>query len=505
MYIQITFPIADLRPFWETDTHQIKVPHWHRGDFIQNEFVRHFGHVRKLNSIPNQGPAIPYAHAKGALKLPDFHQYNFLRAGDDRGPISSPLPIRRLLVNSRRKDEAPFSCEARFDFGVKIKPMDYDLHDLPDLIDSENSIHTLINRFLDYPVKVGAVKGQKRKLDLPTAQIGPSIANLYLYSSSQLDQKNKLRKYWVRSLPPVVLLQLHKGAENPLPFEEQLNPRKVLRSFSNDNFHLWQFTHSAYGMKLPVWLMVCSDPSPETREWERLLAWNITRLHAEYQTIMHVSHLAVEEELQFTPRSPASQRFQFFINEALKQVSPDKENSSSDDILERITENHYELMPPEAGLKLMKKLSHIRKNILRDLGNFQMSKTIHSDTPIEKSIQPSLQTQIAGVTDAHMEACMPFIRQRDWSGFQAFIVPKVQEGRLQEAMQILVAFLKSSGVPSEELTEALVGKILFLKEKERLHTANLLSTTDFYVDWTKVSHAIMKYLQDAENIFRIWR
>jgi hypothetical protein len=496
MYIQLSFPIVDLRPFVEEDTRQIGVPMWNYDKDTQGEFVRHFGHVRFANRFVKHLSQTPFSKAKGALKLPHWNTYNFLNDGEDRGPIQSPYPHRRLFVFLRRSDDQPFSCEARFDFGVKIAPSRPAHFDIPDLVNAEESIHKLIRRFLDFPVEVGALEGQERFLEPVAGQVGPSLANLYLYCSSQRNRRDEVKKYWIKSLLPTVVLQIYGTPEAAPGFLERIDPKKIIREFTTGQLHLVQFDYEAFGKTIPVWLLIRHDRSEEARRLEQQIAWNITKGHAEYQTAVYLANLAAGNRLKFTPRSEASQRFQYFIDQVLKTLPPGKNAPQSEKALfQAIAQNHYQAISVQDCLRLMKNLSHIRKNLQRKFANFSVSKDPNADVPIERLADDRQPRPPSYIGKKYLDEAEPFVKEKNLQGFEDYIRYLVGESRVKKSLELLRAYLKLSNVEGYPLNYV----ELQLSRYNSVHqnfTLGVISHEEYTRETTPISYAILSFFEE---------
>lgn len=453
MYIQISYPIVDIRPFVEEHTSRIMVPGWdYQAQDTYGEFVRHFGHIRFANRFVQHLRQTPFCKAKAALKLPYFNSYNFLKDGPDKGPIQAPYPHRRLFVELQQKEEDPFSCEARFDFGIKISPARPSLFDIPDLVPADEGVHQLIKRFLEFPVAVGTVKGAKPYLEQCVGEIGPSLANLYLYASSQRDRREDLKTYWIKSLLPTIILQVYSKQDQAETFLAPIHPDRVMQAFSNDQFRLLQFGFKAFGKIIPVWLSIRSDRSPEARRMEQQVIWNIIRGHAEYQSIVHLAQLVSRGRLNFTPRSEASQRFQYYIDQVLKRLPSKRDDLQQQNVLfQAIAQDHYHSISVEDCLRLMKNLSHIRKNLQRKLANFSLSKDPNADVPIERLVDDRRPNPPTSINTKYLQEAEPFIKEKSLQDFEDYIRYLVTESRLEESLEILRAYLTLSNIKGDPL------------------------------------------------------
>lgn len=493
MHIQISYPIVDIRPFLEEDPHQIGVPVWDYQDDTFGEFVRHFGHIRFANSYVEHLKTTPFSKARGAIKLYEFNNYNFLRESKDKGPIQAPYPHRRLFVRLRRKADQPFSCEARFDFGVKIRPARPSQFDIPDLVNAEESIHSLIKRFLNFPVAVGTIEGTKRFREPVVGEMGSSISNLYLYASSRRNQWKQLKEYWVKSLMPIVVLQIYSTREAAQAFLQRIDPAKIVRESTNDQFHLLQFGFKAFGHSIPTWVLVRSDPSREARQLEQQLAWNIIRGHAEYQTASYLSRLAAGNRLTFTPRSEASQRFQYFIDQLLTNLSPREDAPPSENALfQAIARDHYQSISVEDCLKLLQNLSHIRKNILRKLGNFSLSKNPREGAPVERLADGKEQRPLFGIEQQYIDQAAPYVRQKNLQDFEDYIRYLIGQSKLEESLEILMAYLTLSNIAGDPLNTV----TLHLQKYRSEHNAfsqGIITRDSYNVTQAAISKAILEF------------
>jgi hypothetical protein len=233
---------------------------------------------------------------------------------------------------------------------------------------------------------------------------------------------------------------------------ERIDPKKIIREFTTDQFHLLQFGYEAFGKTIPVWLSIRNDPSPEARRLEQQIAWNITKGHAEYQTAVYLTKQASANRLNFRPRSEASQRFQYFVDQLFTTLSPRKNAPRADHVLfQAIAQDHYQSISVEECLQLLKNLSHIRKNVLRKLGNFVLTKDAHDGAPVDRLVDEKQSLPPTAIEPQYIEQARPYVQQQNVQDLEDYIRYLVGQNRLEESLETLRAYLTLSNIRGEPL------------------------------------------------------
>ena len=184
MEIRFIYPIIDFRDFIPKKTHKVSSPSWPYPDL--SEFIRHFGKVKSDLSFGSQY-ARYFCDANNSIKIEEYEKIE---------------KVKRVLGTSSIKIKKAYYFESPIESFYEIKfQIRYPKTNSVRLL-SKNLYH-IISTLLDLKVRVASFKNKTACKITTLQELGKSVGELYLYSTSRTDKRQKLKKWWIRAGEPL--------------------------------------------------------------------------------------------------------------------------------------------------------------------------------------------------------------------------------------------------------------------------------------------------------------
>lgn len=350
MFIVIQFPIADARPFIDSETYKLSVPTWPSAR-PHEEFVRYAGPIerRKRGGIKDWSGEELYSLANRAIRFPSL---GIRRFGRNTTIVHPQCAFRRFFSNG----EAVTRAEIAF-----RTPQDW-------IQMNENSFLSVIESFLALPAAVALPIYNNSTCDLQLA--GLRLANLYLHASTmtahQIDPS--LQNWWIKDCIPLILVEYKDYEIEFLP--KIARSVEKLGEFDIDLSHFWV---NRKGRPIRVWLLEFSGYSDF--DVVRRLRLNLLRLHAEQECLKEILRLIAQHKIVFKVGTEASNCLQEYLNHATKIISKKKIYGLPQSEILKAALEYEDIVSEGERASLLSQLKKIRKNVFRKIENY----TKHED------------------------------------------------------------------------------------------------------------------------------
>jgi hypothetical protein len=261
LFIAIQIPLADLRPFLDSETARLPMPGWPSPQ-VDVEFVRAVGAVRERRRgglAPWLGEGY-YANATRALRFPPgFGRWPFFD-----GPKATRLHcvFRRYFSDGRAVARVEVGFGPRNEW-QKLKPLD------------GSELLGVLASCLAVPVEVPTPSGDRTTTELLGA--GRPISSHLLRSTTALDAADEPKDWWLRALRPTAIAVYHSSEITVLPRGATKVPLAPGGPFAHHT------VLARGGVSVPVWLIA----RDQIASWDemRRIRLHLFRLHAEREVL----------------------------------------------------------------------------------------------------------------------------------------------------------------------------------------------------------------------------
>lgn len=300
MFLSIEFPFVDIRSFLEDDCGRLRIPNW-PGAIPNVDFVRSFGIIRKRprGGLPGWIGESPICEADRALR---FAKHPIFKSNSEQLTLAFYILYRRLYFDGLAAGKYTVGLANRKSQNQQL---------------SRRAARELFYDVLRFPTIIPNPQSESVKTSLWAA--GNALTSLYANSSVLSDYVVKQKKWWVRSITPIVFLIKYADEDIPIPFPGQQIPGNWFTGFS-----ISQHTIAIGGIELILWVITL-EPFLQNFSIIRDLRISISRLYTEYNCLLHVLRSIAENQIVVTPRGEAAQALQGYLEHALKVISR-KEN-----------------------------------------------------------------------------------------------------------------------------------------------------------------------------------
>ncbi|UCC40765.1 MAG: hypothetical protein JSV96_04785 [Candidatus Aminicenantes bacterium] len=358
MFIVAQFPIADARPFIDSETYKLSIPSW---PFARpyEEFVRYSGPIerRKKGGIKDWSGEELYSRASRAIRFPGLRTR---RLGGKDAHLSPHCTFRRFFSNGE--------AVARVEVAFRTRRGWYRF--------DENSFLSVIESCLALPTVISSPISKNPQCDLQMA--GRYLADLYLYASTQTAyQKDPdLQDWWIKDGKPLLWIEYKDYEVKNIP--KVACPVKSLIKFNIHLSHCW--IDRRKGKSSRVWLLKFSSNSDF--DIIRRLRLNLLRLHAEQECLREILRLIGQHKIFIKRGTDASDRLQQYLNSATKIISGrGKYGLPQSELLEAALD-YEDIVSEGERVTLLSQLEEIRKNILLKIEKY----TAHEEKPPQQII-----------------------------------------------------------------------------------------------------------------------
>ncbi|MEO9935463.1 hypothetical protein [Rhodopirellula bahusiensis] len=295
MLITLQIPILDLRGFL-LDTGRLRKPPWPIPD-PGTDFVRNFGPIqnRPRGGVPGWLGEGDICNAKNAIRC-------------DR-EVRLRHETQRFLRIAFRRFYFDGLAVGKFEIGFASKR-----HLCGEV--SANTIQATLSDILRLPVRIplpgtGHVHGE-------LASIGNELAGAYLLATTRVQYPDAPRSALVRSGAPLLLIECNDRERISLPFYSRRIPEQ----------HGIKLSHSLVPYRkqsVRLWFLDQStswdwDLNERSRDPARRLRLYLQRLHAEHECLRIALRGLAVGAIEIPPRSPQSNVFQQYLNEATRRI-----------------------------------------------------------------------------------------------------------------------------------------------------------------------------------------
>lgn len=338
VFITVQLPFVDMRGFSGSGAPVLKRPLWPLP--LAGEFVRGVGHThaRPLGGIGSWIGEPTVCDASRALRYPRHPFYTVDEDSDER--IDHRWTTRRLIARSpaQRLFHVPFRrlyydglAVGKVELGFKTQtPLDrFNML-------GRDEVLGVVAQALSTQVAIPGT-GSDEQVLVELSRAGPRFAEYYASSSRPHGTGAAETVRHVRSGEPVVFVQLNndprppKRRFTPLSFPptadspahtEDLALARELVVDGGLQHRVWMLDSSIVNLVDSEWGDISLDERNYQRHKDRLRALRIAvlRLHAEKQAFRLVQRAILSCELELTPRSPQSDRFQLYLSRAVARI-----------------------------------------------------------------------------------------------------------------------------------------------------------------------------------------
>lgn len=355
MLISLQLPFTDLRNFSEDDHGLLGRPNWPLG-VPQKDFVRSFGIISKRprGGMPGWIGENFICNAKRAIRFQDPLIYP---SKNEKKKLAFRVAFRRLFFDGL--------ATGKLSIGLSS------LNSVESL--SSVDVKNLFFEFLNTQVKVPSGKDNLKTIPLRNA--GKLVSNLYEISSVETNYIEYQNERLIKPIKPLIIFIYNKDEVLCMPFPGDDLPLNL------KGFKLSNYLVDIMGQSLNLWAIEIHSDLNERHGLIRSLRICLSRLHAEYSSLINVLQAIGSGKLEITPRSEASQMLQLYLNRAIDIISKNEEalnQFGEKDAIELankaidITEPGYrdELLRSIEKVDIQLKKYDVRLNIRRKVSEF---------------------------------------------------------------------------------------------------------------------------------------
>lgn len=289
------YPLTDVRKYISHSIDLLPRPNW-PSPAPYSDFVRYFGGVRHRGKggVTGWVGENEICDAHNALRL----MSNILPYQHDLGLIRIRCVARHLYFNGQGvgKHEMVFLTKSRHILFTRAK-----------------ETNEFFGHILQTPASIRLPDETVIKGNLYS--IRKHLANLFLYASSERKEFHKLKnKDWIYAGEPLILCELEKT--------ERMNLGVGVKGqkYEKIGITVYQKWISFGNTRVRLLVFQLDDTSIETRQKARLLRICLMRLHAEFESIRHISELLDGKVIVPVRGTDQSEALQLYLNRTATNI-----------------------------------------------------------------------------------------------------------------------------------------------------------------------------------------
>lgn len=347
MLLTIQFPFVDLRGFAEASGRLAK-PGWPIPS-PDDEFVRFSGavRVRKLGGLCGWLGENEVCEANRLIRLSYCPKIKDDYSGKQ---FSTRIAFRRLYFDGL--------AVGKFELGITAKTR-------RKVVLTKQTVKDIVDNFLNLPIRIRESGGNYREGLL--GHSAQSVASLYCHATTKHTDKQTTTSSDLVVCPgrPLLFLDCQSNEYIPVPYWS-----RNVKIINNFDFDLYNCVVPFQGKNIPLWLI---NNYTDTDASRRLRIY-LLRLNAEHESLRLVLRGIMSKDINVRPRSPISNKLQYYINEATRRIGVLDSHSSkqSEDEICKIARESMDVISPgkiDALVNVLKSID-FRPNVLRKVEDY---------------------------------------------------------------------------------------------------------------------------------------